>query len=109
MKGNDRTTGNGIMIIGDAAGFEPTGTGMGIHTAMLSGKMAAEVAADAISRGDTSDAFLKRYEEMWKNSLIYDAINERTRRDLTRYAGDEAQMKRHILDIAVMPGLTAVF
>jgi len=109
MKGNDRTTGNGIMVIGDAAGFEPTGTGMGIHTAMLSGNMAAEVAADAISKGDTSDAFLKRYEEMWKSSLIYDAINERSRRDLTRWAGDEAEMKRHILDVAIMPGLTAVF
>jgi flavin-dependent dehydrogenase len=109
MKGNDRTTGNGMMVIGDAAGFEPAGTGMGIHTAMLSGKMAAEVAADAISKGDTSDSFLKRYEEMWKSSLIYDAVNERTRRDLTRYAGDEAQMKRNILEISLMGGLTAVF
>jgi hypothetical protein len=46
---------------------------------------------------------------MWKGSLIGDAINERTRRDLTRYAHDEAEMKRHILELAIMPGLTAVF
>jgi len=109
MKGNTRTTGNGMMVIGDAAGLMPTGTGMGIHTAILSGKMAAEVAAEAISKGDTSDAFLRRYEEMWKGSLIGDAVNERTRRDLTRYAHNEAEMKRHILELAIMPGLTAVF
>jgi flavin-dependent dehydrogenase len=109
LKGNDRTYGNGIMIVGDAACFEATATGLGIHTAMISGKIAAGVAADAIGEGDPSAAFLKKYEELWRSSIIGQSIKERARRDLTRYAGDEAQMKRHILDVYVMPYIQAVF
>ena len=57
LKGNDRTYGNGIMIVGDAACFEATATGLGIHTAMISGKIAAGVAADAIGGGRPFSSF----------------------------------------------------
>ena len=109
QKGNDRTYGNGIMIIGDAAGFEEPSSGAGIHTAMLSGRMAAEVAADALAEGDPSAAFLKRYEEGWRSSIIGQGIKNYARKDISRYAGDEEQMKRKILEVYAMPVITASF
>jgi flavin-dependent dehydrogenase len=87
----------------------PTGNALGIHTAMMSGKLAAETAAEAISRGDASDDFLKKYDDALKDSFIWDGLHQYSRRDLIRHAGDEGAMKRHILEVAVMPGLTAVF
>lgn len=106
QKGNDRTFGNGIMIIGDAAGFEATSSGAGIHTAMISAKMAAEVAADALAEGDPSAAFLKRYEERWKSSTIAQEISDYSRKDISRHAGNEEQMKRSILEVYAMPLMT---
>ena len=106
QKGNDRTFGNGIMVIGDAAGFEATSSGAGIHTAMSSGKMAAEVAADALAEGDPSASFLKRYEERWKSSSIALEISDYSRKDISRHAGNEEQMKRSILEVYAMPLMT---
>lgn len=106
QKGNDLTYGNGMMIVGDAAGFEASATGAGIHTAMLSGRMAAEVAAEAVGEGDPSTAFLKKYEEQWKASSIALEIKDYARKDISRYAGDEAQMKRKILEVYAMPVIT---
>ena len=109
QKGNDRTYGNGILIIGDAAGFEEPASGAGIHTAMISGKMAAEVAADALAEGDPSASFLKRYEEQWRSSIIGQGMKNYARKDVSRYAGDEEQMKRKILEVYAMPLITASF
>jgi flavin-dependent dehydrogenase len=64
------TYGGGIMLVGDAAGFACPLEAEGIHYAMVSGKLAAEVAAEAISKGDTSASGLRVYEERWKNSII---------------------------------------
>jgi electron transfer flavoprotein-quinone oxidoreductase len=64
------TYGNGIMLIGDAAGFPCPLEAEGVHYAMLSGKIAAEVAARALSDGDTSAKGLSVYEDRWKNSTI---------------------------------------
>ncbi len=64
------TYGGGIMLVGDAAGFACPLEAEGIHYAMVSGKIAAEVAAETISSGDTSADGLKLYEERWKKSVI---------------------------------------
>lgn len=64
------THGGGIMLVGDAAGFACPLEAEGIHYAMVSGKIAAEVAAKTISDGDTSRDGLKLYEGRWKNSII---------------------------------------
>ncbi|MGP3667139.1 MAG: NAD(P)/FAD-dependent oxidoreductase [Candidatus Bathyarchaeota archaeon] len=65
-----KTYGNGIMLVGDAAGFPCPLEAEGIYYAMLSGKIAGEVAAEAVSKGDTSSSFLKMYEERWIKSEI---------------------------------------
>jgi digeranylgeranylglycerophospholipid reductase len=60
------TYSDGIMLIGDAAGFTSPMFEGGTSLAMTSGKFAAEVAAGAIRKGDTSKASLSRYESLWK-------------------------------------------
>jgi len=52
---------DGLMLVGDAAGFAEPFLASGVYEAMYSGKLAAEVAAEAIEKGDTSKNFLRRY------------------------------------------------
>lgn len=65
----DKTYGDNIMIVGDAARQVNALTGGGIDWAMRAGKTAGEVAAKAVTEGDTSKANLKEYEERWKNQM----------------------------------------
>ena len=50
-----------VLLVGDAAGLVDPFSGEGIGNAMLSGKLAAEVAYEALVAGDTSEQFLSRY------------------------------------------------
>jgi flavin-dependent dehydrogenase len=50
-----------VMLTGDAAGFLDQLTGGGIELAMISGKNAAKVAAEAVKANDFSEKFLSRY------------------------------------------------
>ena len=58
-----------VLLVGDAAGLIDPFSGEGIGNAMLSGKMAAEVAYEALVAGDTSEHFLSRYEERLWNAM----------------------------------------
>lgn len=59
--------GNGFMLLGDAASLIDPLSGEGIGTAMISAKVAAHVAIDALTAGDFSEKFLKRYDEdLWE-------------------------------------------
>jgi digeranylgeranylglycerophospholipid reductase len=64
------TVADGLIIVGDAARVVDPITGGGIGNAMITGKMAAEVAAKAIAAGDTSKAALMSYDEGWRNSKM---------------------------------------
>ncbi|MBD3230576.1 MAG: FAD-dependent oxidoreductase [Candidatus Lokiarchaeota archaeon] len=66
----ENTYTDNVMLIGDAGGFPCPLEAEGIYPAMVTGKLAAEVAAKAISEGDTSKAVLKLYEEKWKESSV---------------------------------------
>ena len=56
-----------VLLVGDAAGLVDPFSGEGIGNAMLSGKLASEVAIEALDAGDTSEKFLSHYEErLWK-------------------------------------------
>jgi digeranylgeranylglycerophospholipid reductase len=59
----------GLMLVGDAARQVDPLTGGGITNAMNAGTLAAQVAVEAIERGDTSARFLSRYEERWQGSI----------------------------------------
>jgi digeranylgeranylglycerophospholipid reductase len=65
----ESTTSDGVMLIGDAARQSDPITGGGIINGMKAGIMAGEVAADAISEGDTSRASLGPYEDMWRETI----------------------------------------
>ena len=59
-----------VMLIGDAGGFPCPLEAEGIYPAMITGKIAAEVAVEAISEGNTSKNALKVYEDRWKVSSV---------------------------------------
>jgi digeranylgeranylglycerophospholipid reductase len=54
---------DGMLLAGDVAGLESTGLCDGVPCAWFSADMAADVAIEAIATGDTSAAFLKRYDD----------------------------------------------
>ena len=67
-----RLFGNGILVVGDAAGFA-LNMGIivrGMDLAIASGSIAAEAIKVAKNRGDFSSASLSDYERMLKNSFV---------------------------------------
>jgi len=61
----EKTYSDRILLCGDAAGFINSITGEGIYYAMISGKIAANVASDAIDNNDMSSEFLSKYQDIW--------------------------------------------
>lgn len=64
------TVADGLIIIGDAARLSDPITGGGIYNAIYTGKLAAEVAAECISKGDCSSQALLKYDETWRASKM---------------------------------------
>lgn len=58
--------GDGLMLIGDAARQADPLTGGGIANAMHAGRLAAEVAVEAVHRADNSKGFLEEYQRRWR-------------------------------------------
>lgn len=65
-----RRHGDGVMIVGDAAGFVEVASLKGIHYAMQSGMFAARAAFDALRKKDTSPATLREYDAMIDGSFV---------------------------------------
>jgi len=89
----ERFVADGILGVGDAAGQSSALLGEGIRWCMQAGRMAGEVAAEAMRAHDFSSAFLRRYERRWKaahgtNLRIGSIINKR----IARY--DDAKWDR---------------
>jgi len=57
------------IVIGDAAGLVNPMSGEGIHYAMYSGEIAAQVIAESLEIDDTSEQFLSKYEVNWKKEF----------------------------------------
>jgi digeranylgeranylglycerophospholipid reductase len=70
----DCTVADGLMITGDAARVVDPLTGGGIYNAMYTGRLAAEVAADCIAKGDVSKKALMAYDKTWRASKMGKAI-----------------------------------
>jgi len=65
-----RRHGNGLMVIGDAAGYVEVSSLKGIHYAMHSGMMAARQIFEALKKDDTSEAALAGYTKAVDDSVI---------------------------------------
>jgi geranylgeranyl reductase family protein len=55
--------GDNFLIIGDAAGFVSPISGEGIHSSVVSGNVAGEIACEALIHGDVSSQSLKKYKQ----------------------------------------------
>jgi len=68
------TVADGLMITGDAARVVDPLTGGGIYNAMFTGRLAAQVAAECIGKGDVSKKALMKYDKEWRASKMGKAI-----------------------------------
>src|SRR2546421_9242820 len=62
----DRFSRDGLLVAGDAGGQGSTLVGEGIRFAIYSGQMAGSIAAEAVKAGDTSAAYLERFDKQWR-------------------------------------------
>ena len=71
----DRTVDDGLLLVGDAAGFTSPLFEGGSHLALKSAGLAAQAAIEALGRGDTGAESLRQYEERWRAEFPpYDRI-----------------------------------
>ncbi len=61
-----KTFSDGLMLVGDAAGFTSPLFEGGSHLGLMSGKFAADVAAKAVEKNDFSANTIAEYETLWK-------------------------------------------
>jgi electron-transferring-flavoprotein dehydrogenase len=72
-----RRHGDGLMVVGDAAGFVEVASLKGIHYAMQSGILAARAIFAALKKGDTSAASLAAYDRAVDESFIMKDLHAR--------------------------------
>ncbi len=66
-----RLYGDGVVVVGDAAGFVNPLNREGVNLAMLSGKLAAQAIVEAKAADDFSAASLARYRELLAGSVVF--------------------------------------
>ena len=64
------TVADGLLITGDAARVVDPLTGGGIYNSMYTGRLAAQVAADCIGKGNVSKNSLMIYDKTWRTSKM---------------------------------------
>jgi electron-transferring-flavoprotein dehydrogenase len=72
-----RKSGDGLLMVGDAAGFVEVASLKGIHYAMQSGILAARAIFNALKRGDTGASSLAEYDRAVQESYIVDDLRQR--------------------------------
>ncbi len=74
----EKLSGDGLLMVGDAAGLVDVPSLKGIHYAMKSGMLAARAAYEALKKNDTSAAALGSYDASLRRSFIAEDLR-RTR------------------------------
>jgi len=69
-----KTYGDGVIVVGDNAGFTNPIYFSGIFTALSSGRIAGDVIAEAYEVGDFGEATLGKYEKEWRSTPWGDPI-----------------------------------
>lgn len=97
-----RLVGDGLMLVGDAARQVDPLTGGGIINGMVAGRLAAQVAADALAARDTSAKGLQAYQREAERTVGRQlARNYRLRQ---RFPPDERASRRFVRLFAVATG-----
>jgi digeranylgeranylglycerophospholipid reductase len=65
----DQTFSSGLMVVGDAAGQADPINGAGIENTVTCAKIAGDIALESIENEDTTSAYLKKYEDMWRLTI----------------------------------------
>jgi geranylgeranyl reductase family protein len=86
----ERTYGDRILAIGDAAGLVKPTTGGGIHYSIVSAAFAAEVAVDALATDRLDAASLSTYERRWRAELDDEFHAQQELRDVVTGLSDQA-------------------
>jgi len=86
----DRTYGDRLLAIGDAAGLVKPTTGGGIHYSIVSAALAADVAVDALATNRLDADSLSRYEQRWRTELAEEFEAQHALRDVAAKLSDEA-------------------
>lgn len=81
---------DGLLLAGDAGGHGSTLVGEGIRFAIYSGQMAGTVAAEAVRAGNTSGAFLERFDKRWRARFGRDMdISYMINKRITHYTDEQ--------------------
>lgn len=64
-----KTVYDNLILVGDSAGQANPLVLEGIRYAIRFGRIAGDIASNAVKSGDTSEKFLKKYEDIWKNAI----------------------------------------
>ncbi|MHA1916758.1 MAG: lycopene cyclase family protein, partial [Candidatus Ranarchaeia archaeon] len=83
---NKKFATDNVLLVGDAAGMVHPVTGGGIGYAMVAGKFAGETIKDSLDANDTSDSFLMKYENRYREK--YDVEFKQTI-DIRKIIADE--------------------
>ena len=86
----DRTFGDRVLVIGDAAGLVKPTTGGGIHYSIVSAALAAKVAVDALGRDRLDAGTLAAYERSWREELADEFEAQHELRDVVTKLTDRA-------------------
>ena len=90
---------NGLMLCGDAAGQVIPLTGAGIHTSLVAGKIAGEVAGVAVREGDTTSDRLSEYREKFEELFGGKITNSlRALESFERFSDSELNIITDLLD-----------
>ena len=93
---------NGVMLVGDAARQVDALTGGGIIHAMTAGKLAAQVAAQALDRSDVSAHGLAAYEQQVEQAIGRKLARSYRLRET--FAPEERSSRRFLRLFAVATG-----
>ena len=69
--------GNGVVVVGDSAGFVEVASLKGVHYAMQSGMFAARTIFDALKKDDICENTMARYDALVNASYITSDLKER--------------------------------
>ena len=86
----DRTYGDRLLAIGDAAGLVKPTTGGGIHYSIVSASIAADVALEALASDRLSAPWLATYERRWRAELEDEFDAQQALRDVATGLTDQA-------------------